>query len=202
MGGAPNPTPLHPESVISFSGGRAHVVPTVVPKYGEINKLLKLKSRLPLRPSAPPAPSAAPPPPPPPPSPLSAGIKDPHKFHSARPSTLAQKSESESAPGTLLHPRRRNAHGRARAASRRAGSRHSGLGEISREEAKLRSPSPPRSLPLAHSPGCPLSFLFLSLPLFLAHFLPPPSTRHLPVSPVRRHSETPEIYARLISAIT
>jgi len=149
MGGAPNPTPLHPESVISFSGGRAHVVPTVVPKYGEINKLLKLKSRLPLRPSAPPAPSAAPPPPPPPPSPLSAGIKDPHKFHSARPSTLAQKSESESAPGTLLHPRRRNAHGRARAASRRAGSRHSGLGEISREEAKLRSPSPPPALSLS-----------------------------------------------------
>lgn len=47
--------------------------------------------------------------PPPLPPPLSAGIKDPHKFHSARPSTLAG---ARTGVGSL-HPRRRNAPARA-----------------------------------------------------------------------------------------
>lgn len=53
----------------------------------------------------------SPPPPPLPASsvPLSAGIKDPHKFHSARPSTLAG---ARTGVGSL-HPRRRNALARA-----------------------------------------------------------------------------------------
>lgn len=85
------------ESVISFSGGgERDVSPTVVPKYGEINKLLKLKSSVSLLPLA----SHVP---------LSAGIKDPHKFHSARPSTLAG---TRTGVGSL-HPWRRNARARA-----------------------------------------------------------------------------------------
>lgn len=85
------------ESVISFSGGgERDVSPTVVPKYGEINKLLKLKSSVSLPRLASPVP-------------LSAGIKDPHKFHSARPSTLAG---ARTGVGSL-HPWRRNARARA-----------------------------------------------------------------------------------------
>jgi len=81
-----------------FQGGAENETrsPTVVPKYGEINKLLKLKSSVSLLPS----PSRVP---------LSAGIKDPHKFHSARPSTLARARTSVGS----LHPRRRNAPARA-----------------------------------------------------------------------------------------
>lgn len=175
------------ESVISFSGSSrgkerrrgVRVAPTVVPKYGKINKLLKLKSRPFSTASAPlPPPSAQAPSPP---VSLSAGIKDPHKFHSARPSTLARaKTRKRRYPSSP----KKECCASKRAASRRAGSGYSSLRNFERRRSGIT---------FSLSLSIPALFLPSSI---LCH---DPPRRSLFLS---RHGETPEIYARLISAIT
>lgn len=118
------------ESVISFSGGGENETrrPRSCRNTGKLINCSNLSRASPFSPPCLP-----------PPVPLSAGIKDPHKFHSARPSTLAGARTGVRS----LHPRRRNAPARASGIAIRAW-------EISKEEAELHSLDslpPPSSRP-------------------------------------------------------
>lgn len=97
--------------------------------------------------------------------PLSAGIKDPHKFHSARPSTLARARTGD---GGALHPRKRSAPARASGVASRWLARHSSLRNFERKSG----------ITLSRPPLLVVLFLSLSLSRRNARDIRPSDKRH------------------------